>query len=86
LLLELLIGVLFAAWLLRRLVRALVTIPALAAMKAARRRALEMSWDRIFDDVCGAYATAISVPVDRRRESGGAVVTGAGASRVATGL
>jgi glycosyltransferase involved in cell wall biosynthesis len=57
-----------------------------AMRKAARTRALEMSWDRIFDDVCSAYATAISVPVDRRRESGGAVVTGAGASRVATGV
>jgi glutamate-1-semialdehyde 2,1-aminomutase len=38
LLLELLIGVLFAAWLLRLLVRALVTMPALAAMPIASRR------------------------------------------------
>ena len=57
-----------------------------AMRRAARTRALEMSWDRIFDGVCSAYATAISVSADRRHESGGAVVTGADASRVATGL
>src|SRR5262245_24697132 len=57
-----------------------------AMRRAARTRALEMSWDRIFDGVCSAYATAISVSADRRHESGGAVVTEADASRVATGL
>src|SRR5262245_55905708 len=29
--------------------------------RAARARALELSWDRIFDDVCRGYATAMSL-------------------------
>lgn len=54
--------------------------------RAARAKALEMSWDRIFDDVCRGYATAISDPAGQHRARGGAVLTGTDPSRVATGL
>jgi hypothetical protein len=56
-----------------------------AIRKAARVRALEMSWDRIFDDVCRGYASAITLAASQRREHGPAVVTDANAPGAATG-
>jgi phosphatidylinositol alpha 1,6-mannosyltransferase len=54
--------------------------------RAARTRALDLSWDRIFDEVCRGYAVAISLADGQRRAAGDSVVNGAGASRAATGL